>query len=239
MLVFCIFNQLHTRLRLALVSLCIIVQPFWVPVRFHNDSLSTPQKPFFSCICHGRVGLWPAQLVIFFSLCWCCLWSLPPMASPASFCHTQLFHSSISPCPPLVCLISTLSRHSLLISLSLTPSYLFPAFTVSCLALICLFAALCAFICCHLTHQHPVSLCLSPGRKMGGFGVDFSLYTNWLSAWCRHTYRYIQTHSCRLTFSPSNVIKLVVKTLKYDVVIVCVIFCMRDNVCNYHGEWNV
>lgn len=29
-------------------------------------------------------------------------------ASPAQLCHTQLFHSSISPCPILLCFISTL-----------------------------------------------------------------------------------------------------------------------------------
>lgn len=54
----------------------------------------TSQKPFFVCFCHAGGGLWPTQLVVFCSFCWCFLCSVFP-TSKADI--PPAVHTTLSP----------------------------------------------------------------------------------------------------------------------------------------------
>lgn len=191
----------------------------------------------------------PTQLVVFCILCWCCLWSvfptseadipptLPlysppcPPASPASSCHTQLFHSSISPahhCSVLSLRSSRLSpprtSHcfyflSALLDLSLSACsfsvllYLSPPHTYFLSLFLPLSLSATLFVISPINVQFPSCLSLGGNEQFLHEMWNLNLCKTWVMTGCSLTQMDTHAHTQRQTFSP---IKLVVKTLTFS-----------------------
>ena len=117
-----IYDEAACWVRLAVISCCLMNHSDWWWRRADNS-----KALFHSAFVMPGGEVQPSQPAVLCSLCWYCVWSVyhppPPhthtYTPPAvlttlssslssSLCHTQLFYSSVSRCPPLFCFISML-----------------------------------------------------------------------------------------------------------------------------------